>query len=81
MHNTAVGQSLDQLSCQSGFTTISYSVDRRGKKKMKKMYFMNGLEATMWLKMSMVYILYLFYLNLKLIYSCILGDKIFLKWN
>lgn len=29
MHNTAVGQSLDQVICQSGFTTISHPVNRK----------------------------------------------------
>lgn len=29
MHDTAVGQSLDQVICQSGFTTISHPVNRK----------------------------------------------------
>lgn len=59
MHDTAVGQSLDQVICQSGFTTISHPVNRKAQGDKNARYHhskINDLPLALWQRVFMYYI-------------------------
>lgn len=59
MHDTAVGQSLDQVICQSGFTTISHPVNTKAQGDKNARYHhskINDLPLALWQRVFMHYI-------------------------
>lgn len=59
MHDTAVGQSLDQVICQSGFTTISHPVNTKAQGDKNTRYHhskINDLPLALWQRVFMYYI-------------------------
>lgn len=56
MHDTAVGQSLDQVICQSGFTTISHPVNTKAQGDKNARYHhskINDLPLALWQRVFM----------------------------